>query len=79
MEGHGAPQGAQAPAKSCGETARPVDGAANAAVERAVAGAFGVAPRAVRLVSGPTGRSKVLFVAGEQADLYARLSELLAD
>jgi hypothetical protein len=26
FEGQGAPQGAQAPAKSCGETARPIEG-----------------------------------------------------
>ncbi|MGZ5836851.1 MAG: hypothetical protein ACXWJ5_11700, partial [Xanthobacteraceae bacterium] len=25
-DGHGAPHGAQAPAKSCGDTARPIDG-----------------------------------------------------
>lgn len=43
-------------------TARPVDGAANDAVTRAVADALGLRPRQVSLVSGHTARSKVLEV-----------------
>ncbi len=40
------------------------DGRANAAVLDALADAFGVRPRAVRLVSGASSRSKVVEVDG---------------
>ena len=42
--------------------ARPTDGAANAAVEKLVAGALGVATSRCRIVRGATSREKVLFV-----------------
>lgn len=58
-------------------TARPVDGDANRAVAAAVADAFGVRPRQVRLVSGATARSKVLRIDGDDERLAARLGELL--
>lgn len=44
--------------------APPVDGAANEALIRFLAEQLGVSRGAVRLVSGPTGRSKVVEVLG---------------
>ena len=44
-------------------TARPVDGAATDAALKAVADAFGLRAREVRLVSGATARDKVVEVA----------------
>ena len=58
--------------------ARPVDGAANAAVLAAAAAAFGLRTADVTLVAGVTSRSKVLFLAGDPALLAARLRQLLA-
>jgi uncharacterized protein (TIGR00251 family) len=61
-------------------TARPVDGAANEAVVRAVAEAFGVRLRQVSLVSGHTARSKVLEITVADDDtlaLRATLGRLL--
>jgi hypothetical protein len=57
---------------------RAIDGAANAAVVTAVAGAFGVSRSAVSLVRGARGRSKLLAVAGDREQLQARLAQLLA-
>lgn len=60
--------------------APPVDGAANEAVIKAVASAFGVRPRYVRLVSGHTSRSKVVDVDvpdSDLADAQAQLERLL--
>ena len=54
---------------------RAVDGAATAAVLRAVAAAFGLRTAEVTLVSGATSRSKVVDVPGEHA---TRLAELLS-
>ncbi|WP_245889198.1 DUF167 domain-containing protein [Knoellia remsis] len=51
------------PALVVAVTERAVDGAATAAVLRAVATAFGVRPRQVTLLSGATSRTKVLEVA----------------
>ncbi len=48
--------------------AQPVDGAANAAVIRALAEALGLRPRAVSVVSGHTARTKVLQVSVDDAD-----------
>ena len=45
-------------------SAPPVDGRANAALERAVAGALGIAPSRVNLVRGTRGRDKTLRVEG---------------
>lgn len=56
--------------------AAPVDGAANRALVRLLADALGVAPSAVALVSGDTGRLKRLAVAGDPAALGPRLAAL---
>lgn len=48
--------------------ASPQEGRANAALARFVAGLLGVAPSAVRLVSGATSRRKVLRVCGVSLD-----------
>ena len=45
-------------------TAPPVEGAANEALSRFLGKALGVAPSAVRVVSGATGRNKIVSVAG---------------
>jgi uncharacterized protein (TIGR00251 family) len=45
-------------------TAPPVEGRANEALARFLAKALGVAPSAVRVASGATGRNKVVNVAG---------------
>ena len=48
-------------------TAPPVEGAANEALARFLGKALGVAPSAVRVVSGASGRNKVVSVAGLDA------------
>jgi len=48
-------------------TAPPVEGAANEALARFLGKALGVAPSAVRVLSGATGRHKVVSVAGVDA------------
>lgn len=53
--------------------ARAVDGRATEAALAAVAEAFGVSRREVRLVTGATSRSKLVDVAGEHALTLARL------
>jgi len=58
-------------------TPRAVDGAATAAVRDAVAGAFGVRPRQVTVVTGERSRTKVLEVVCEPAVGRARLLDLL--
>lgn len=52
---------------------RAVDGKATEAVLRAVADAFGLPRRAVVLVSGGTGRTKVVEVEGGSAEVLMRL------
>jgi uncharacterized protein (TIGR00251 family) len=47
--------------------ARPVDGAANAALARFLGQALAVPPSAVRIVAGATGRHKRVAVAGIDA------------
>lgn len=57
-------------------SAPPVDGRANAALERAVAGALGIAPSRVSLVRGARGRDKTLRVDGlTDADVRRLLAE----
>ena len=56
--------------------AAPVDGAANAALERLVAKSLGVAKSAVRIAAGETARIKTLEIAGEPGALAARLAEV---
>jgi len=53
--------------------ARAVDGRANAAVVDAIAEAFGVPRRDVRIVHGATGRRKVVAVDGGDPGLLASL------
>jgi uncharacterized protein (TIGR00251 family) len=48
-------------------TAPPVEGAANEALARFLGKTLGVAPSAVRVVSGASGRNKVVSVAGLDA------------
>jgi uncharacterized protein (TIGR00251 family) len=48
-------------------TAPPVEGAANAALARVLGKALGVAPSAVRVLSGASGRNKLVHVAGVDA------------
>jgi uncharacterized protein (TIGR00251 family) len=56
-------------------TAPPVEGQANAALVRLVGRVLGVAPSAVALVRGATGRDKLLRVSGlSAADVRARLA-----
>ncbi len=49
-------------------TAPPVEGKANAALERLLAGAIGVPKGAVRVVSGVRGREKTVAVDGVSPD-----------
>jgi hypothetical protein len=56
-------------------TAPPVEGAANEALSRFLGRALGVAPSAVRVVSGASGRNKLVSVAGlDAATARERLS-----
>jgi len=56
-------------------TAPPVEGAANEALARLLGEALGVAPSTVRVVSGASGRNKVVSVAGvDPATARERLS-----
>lgn len=70
--------GPRGPALLVAVRARAVEGAANTAVLAAVAAAFGVGRGAVALVTGARGRDKILEVAGDEARLLARRTELLA-
>jgi uncharacterized protein (TIGR00251 family) len=54
----------------------PTDGKATEAALRALAAAFGVARREIRLVSGPTSRDKVVVVTGDPEVLGAILARL---
>ncbi len=56
--------------------AAPTEGEANAAMIAVIARSLGVAPRAVALVAGATARIKRLQIAGDAADMAARLEEL---
>jgi uncharacterized protein YggU (UPF0235/DUF167 family) len=54
----------------------PEGGRASRAACTALASALGIAPSAVRLVAGATSRQKLLHVAGDPAELGARLAAL---
>jgi uncharacterized protein len=59
--------------------AAPVDGAANAAVIDLLAQAFGIPSRAVRIVSGRTGREKIVEIqTRDPAACQVRLAELMS-
>jgi len=55
---------------------RAVDGRATEAALRVIADAFGVRPRAVRLVSGSTSRTKMVQIEGDPRLLAERLAVL---
>jgi uncharacterized protein len=60
--------------------APPVDGAANEAVARVVAGALGLRPRQVSVLSGHTARTKVLALTiedGTEAAVRERITDLM--
>lgn len=69
--------GPRGPALVVAVRARAVDGRANAAVEAALAGAFGVRRSAVGIVAGHRSRDKIVDIAGDDAILAARLDALL--
>jgi uncharacterized protein YggU (UPF0235/DUF167 family) len=54
-------------------SAPPVDGAANAALAALVATALAIRPKDVRIVSGETGRLKILHLGGDALDLERRI------
>jgi uncharacterized protein (TIGR00251 family) len=54
---------------------RPVDGRANAAVERFLAKVLGIAPSQVRVVSGARGRSKRVRIEGLEKTVVLRRLE----
>jgi uncharacterized protein (TIGR00251 family) len=57
--------------------APPEDGKANAAVIALLAAALGVAKSAISVVSGATGRRKLVEIRGEETRLRAALDALL--
>ena len=59
-------------------TAPPVDGAANAAIVKLVAGSLKIRKSQVELVSGDKSREKILKIIGlSDAELYARLQTVV--
>jgi uncharacterized protein YggU (UPF0235/DUF167 family) len=68
--------GARGAALVVAVTARAVDGAATDATLAAVADALGVRRSTVRLLTGRTGRDKVLVVDDPPQDLAARVARL---
>ncbi len=56
-------------------TAPPVDGKANAALERLIAKALGIPKRDVSIVSGTHGREKTVEIAGISHDEVVKLLE----
>ncbi|GAA3233932.1 DUF167 domain-containing protein [Actinocorallia longicatena] len=57
-------------------TARAVEGKATEAALKAVAEALGVPRRDIRLVSGASGRDKVIDVEGDVSQLTSKIDEL---
>jgi uncharacterized protein len=55
----------------------PSEGEANAALVKVMAGALGVAPRAVALLSGATARIKRLKIDGDAAALTATIEKIV--
>ena len=47
--------------------ARPIDGAANEALRRLLAGGLGIAPSRVRIISGTSSRTKLVELEGVDA------------
>lgn len=56
--------------------AAPVEGEANATLQRLVAKVLGIAPRQIELAAGATARVKRLRIAGDARELDARLERL---
>ncbi len=56
-------------------TAPPIEGKANAALERLIAKALGVPKRDVSVVSGARGREKTVEIAGMSQDEVVKLLE----
>lgn len=56
-----------------------VDGKANAAVIKELAGAFGLKARDFTIVYGELGRDKRLLVDGDEKVLQEKLNELIGD
>jgi uncharacterized protein (TIGR00251 family) len=57
----------------------PEDGKGNKAVIETIAAAFGVAKSTITIRSGETSRNKILLIAGNAAQLQARIARLLAE
>jgi uncharacterized protein YggU (UPF0235/DUF167 family) len=57
-------------------SAPPVDGKANEALVSLIAASLGVAKSSVTVAAGASGRSKLLFVAGDAASLRDRLDRI---
>jgi hypothetical protein len=61
-------------------TSPPVDGAANAELTKLLAKALGVAKSAVRIVTGESGRRKLVEVDGiDQATVHAAVRRMLGE
>ena len=71
------PDGAGGVALAVRVSAAPVDGAANDALVRCLAKAFGAAKRDVRIVGGATSRLKRVEIAGPAGRLLAMAEALL--
>ena len=67
-----------APALLVRVAARPVEGAATAEAEKAVAQALGLRARHVAVVRGATSRDKLVEVSDAPADIAERWARLLA-
>ncbi len=59
-------------------SAPPIDGKANAALEKVVAKAIGVPKSAVRVVSGARGREKTVEIEGRSGEDVEKLLERAA-
>ena len=75
---YGDASGGQAPALIVSVAPRAVNGAATEAALSAVAKAFGVRRADVDLVRGPTSRTKVVELVGDEHALATRLAQLLS-
>lgn len=60
-------------------TAPPEDGKANAALEKLLAKRLGLPRTTVSVVSGHTGRSKLVHLAGDPAALLRRVTETIEE
>lgn len=72
------PVGIQGNALKMQLQARPVEGAANDALIKALADLFAVRRSQVRITHGETQRQKLVAITGDPTELAARLQALLA-